>query len=69
MTIRNYPSFWMYKDIQGKWRWTFHASNYEEIAVSSESYETRRACERGIEIIKQSFGCRIWLPTELSRTS
>jgi uncharacterized protein len=65
MGNRPFPSFFMYKDVQGKWRWTFHASNHEPIAVSSESYETRRACERGIEIMNKAPQCETWMPTEL----
>ena len=62
MAQRPNPSFWLYK--RGEWRWTYHASNGEEIAVSSESYKRRADADRSIEIMKGSrarHGClRIW---------
>jgi uncharacterized protein YegP (UPF0339 family) len=65
MAQRPYPSFWLYKDNQGKWRWTYDASNAETIAVSSESYNRRRDCERGIEIMRMSTRAPTWMPTDL----
>ena len=66
MANQTFPSYWMYKDIQGKWRWTYHAANGEAIAVSSESYNRRADCENGIKIMKQSSNSEIWLPNELA---
>jgi uncharacterized protein YegP (UPF0339 family) len=65
MANRPYPSFFMYKDNQGKWRWKYDASNYETIAVSSESYNRRADCERGIEIMKASANTETWMPQDL----
>jgi len=69
MTTRPYPSYWMYKDFQGKWRWTYHAINGEAIAVSSESYNRRADCERSIDIMKASTYAPVWLPSELSNAA
>ena len=66
MAARTFPSYWMYKDVQGKWRWTYHAANGEAIAVSSESYNRRVDCENGINIMKASFNAPVWLPNELA---
>jgi uncharacterized protein YegP (UPF0339 family) len=65
MATRPYPSFWVYRDHQNKWRWRYDASNAETIAVSSESYKRRRDCERGIEIMKASASTEIWMPSDL----
>ncbi|MEW6122846.1 MAG: DUF1508 domain-containing protein [Pseudomonadota bacterium] len=65
MSSRTYPSYWMYKDVAGKWRWTYEARNGETIAVSSESYNARRDCERSIEIVKSSGSSPVYLPTAL----
>lgn len=66
---RVYPSFWMYKDAKGEWRWTYEARNGETIAVSSEGYVRRSDCERGIEIMKGSFNSPTWMPTHLLRAA
>lgn len=66
MAERPYPSFWMYKDNKGEWRWTYHGANREEIAVSSESYKRRVDCERGIEIMQGSKSSPTWMPTSVA---
>jgi uncharacterized protein len=55
----------MYRDNQNKWRWTYEASNGKTIAVSSESYDRRADCERGIEIMQASTNAPTWMPSEL----
>jgi uncharacterized protein YegP (UPF0339 family) len=55
----------MYKDNQGKWRWSYEARNGLTIAVSSESYNRRADCERGIEIVQASANAPTWMPTDL----
>lgn len=64
-TGRHYPSFWMYKDNRGEWRWTYEASNGKTISVSSEGYNRRADCERSIEIMKASANSPVWMPTNL----
>ena len=44
--------FKKYKDARAQWRWTFYATNGEEIAVSSESYVHEADCDRGIAVVK-----------------
>jgi uncharacterized protein YegP (UPF0339 family) len=65
MATRPYPSYWMYKDNRGEWRWKYDASNYETIAVSSEGYKNRRDCDRSITIMKGSSDSPIWMPNDL----
>lgn len=66
MAQRPFPSYWMYKDNTGEWRWTYHASNGQAIAVSSEGYKRRADCERSIEIMKSSSASPVWLPNDLA---
>jgi uncharacterized protein YegP (UPF0339 family) len=63
MAERPFPSYWMYRDNQNLWRWRYDARNGETIAVSSESYNRRADCERGIEIMKSSSNSPVWMPT------
>lgn len=65
MANRPYPSFWLYKDNRGEWRWTYHGRNGEEIAVSSESYKRRADANRSIEIMKGSSSSEVWMPTNV----
>lgn len=69
MANRTYPSYWLYKDNVGEWRWTYHASNGKAIAVASEGYKKRSDCERGIEIMKGSNNDPVWFPTHLQNAA
>lgn len=69
MAQRTYPSYWLYKDTRGEWRWTYEASNGETIAVSSEGYKRRVDAERGITIMKASYNSSVWFPTNLSNVA
>lgn len=50
------PYFIKYRDNRGEWRFTFHASNHEAIAVASEGYATERSVDRAIEITNGANG-------------
>lgn len=63
MAARPYPSYWLYRDNVGQWRWSFAASNGLTIAVSSESYVRKADCERGIQLMKASAPAPVWSPT------
>lgn len=69
MSNRPFPSYWMYKDNRGEWRWSYQASNHLTIAVSSEGYTRRADCERSIEIMKGSSNSPVWMPTDLVRAA
>lgn len=60
---RPYPSFFMYKDDDGDWRWRFQAKNRLILAVSSEGYRNRADCRAGITALDSPHP--VWLPTEL----
>ena len=66
MAGRPFPSYYLYKDARGEWRWTYHGKNGEEIAVSSESYRRRIDANRSIEIMKSSTNSEIWLPKDVA---
>lgn len=63
MADRPFPSYWLYRDNQNKWRWTYHAKNGEAISVSSESYNRRADCQHGIDLMKASTNSPVWMPT------
>lgn len=69
MAERTYPSYWLYKDNRGEWRWTYEASNGETIAVSSEGYQRRVDCERSIDIMKASHSSPVWYPAFLENAA
>lgn len=69
MADRKYPSYWMYKDNRGEWRWTYEASNGLTISVSSEGYVKRSDCERSIEIMKASSTSPVYLPQHLANVA
>ncbi|MCK5932114.1 MAG: DUF1508 domain-containing protein [Fulvimarina manganoxydans] len=69
MAQRTYPSYWLYKDNAGEWRWTYEASNGLTIAVSSEGYKRRSDCERGIEIMQGSTTSPVWCPSHLANAA
>jgi len=45
--------FKKYRDTRGEWRWTFYATNGEQIAVSSEGYVREVDCQYAIDLIKR----------------
>jgi len=60
MATRTYPSYLLYKDTAGYYRWSYAASNGLIIAVSSESYVAKSDCQRGIDIMKASFASPVF---------
>lgn len=44
--------YYMYKDVQGQWRWRYEAANNRIIAVSSESYHHETDCLHSINLVK-----------------
>ncbi|MBZ9938882.1 DUF1508 domain-containing protein [Mesorhizobium sp. BR1-1-16] len=69
MADRTYPSYWLYKDNVGEWRWSYAAVNGRTIAVSSESYKRRADCEHGIELMKGSSRDPVWYPANLENAA
>lgn len=57
---RTFPSYRLYKDKAGEWRWTYNARNGNAIAQSSEGYVRKDDAERSIEIMKESVPAPVW---------
>ncbi len=52
---RPYPSFFIYLDKAGEYRWHYQASSNHKIeADSGEGYTTYRACRAGIELVTKA---------------
>lgn len=64
MPARPFPSYWIYRDARGEWRWKYDARNGETIAVSSEGYVRKQDCQHGIDLMKASHASEVWIPTE-----
>ena len=49
------------KSVNNQWYWRFNATNGEEIARSSETYSSRRACLQSIKIVRVNAStCTVW---------
>ena len=57
---RPFPSFLMYVDGKGEFRWRYQASNAKIIADSGEGYKNLADCERGIALVQASASSPIW---------
>lgn len=64
MANRPYPSFLIYKDAKGEYRWRYQASNTKIIADSGEGYKKRADCVRGIDLVKDSHNKPVWTTDE-----
>lgn len=60
MATRPFPSFLIYVDDKGEFRWHYQASNTKIIADSGEGYKNLADCEHGIALVKQSTNASIW---------
>ena len=56
MTGRTYPSFLLFADEVGRWRWSYADASGNEVAAGSASYATREGCMRAIRDLQQSGG-------------
>ena len=52
MATRPYPSFLIYFDKQGQFRWRLQATNHRTIADSAEAYHNFKDCRDAISLIK-----------------
>ena len=52
MAQRPYPSFLIYLDATGQFRWRLEAGNYKTIADSGEGYHNYNDCRHGIDLIE-----------------
>ena len=47
--------YFLYKDVQGYWRWRYVASNGRTIADSGEGYVHKADAQNGINLMKASY--------------
>jgi len=47
-------TYYVYKDVQGQWRWYLAADNNKKIANSGEGYYNQRDCLDAISLVKGS---------------
>ncbi|TIR27201.1 MAG: DUF1508 domain-containing protein [Mesorhizobium sp.] len=64
MADRPYPSFLIYKDKSGEYRWRYQASNTLVIADSGEGYKRKADCQHGIDLVKNSNGKPVWVTND-----
>lgn len=69
MATRPFPSYWVYQDNRGEYRWTYEASNGLTIAVSSEGYSRKADCLRSIDIMKGSGSSPTWMPSSIANAA
>ncbi len=62
MAYRPFPSYWMFRDRSGKWRWNFASAAGKVIALSSVAYFHKEGCIRAIQMIKGSSDVPVWGP-------
>lgn len=67
MASRPYPSFLIYKDARGEFRWRYQASNTKTIADSGEGYKNKGDCEHAIGLVQSSAGTQIWQTSDVPK--
>ena len=60
MAARTFPSYYIYRDNRGEYRWTYEANNGKTIAVSSEGYVAKADCINGINLMKSSYASPVF---------
>ena len=61
---RPYPSFYIYVDEAGEYRWRYQASGNHKIeADSGEGYTTYAECLDGINLVKAGWDAPVWRST------
>lgn len=65
MASRPYPSFLLYKDSQGQFRWRCEASNHKIIANCGEGYHNLADCEHGLGLLKSPLP--VWETKEVAQ--
>ena len=62
MAHRPFPSYWMFRDRNGHWRWNFAGESGTVIAASSVAYYRKEGCIRAIQTMRGSSGVSVWGP-------
>jgi uncharacterized protein YegP (UPF0339 family) len=58
---RPYPSFLIYLDDKGEFRWIFDVAREQTLAVGAKGYRRVADCEAAIEQMKQSRSAVVWV--------
>lgn len=65
MANRPYPSFLIYVDDAGDYRWRYQAAgNHKTLADGGQGYSTYRDCLAGIEMLQASADSEVWRTNE-----
>lgn len=64
---RNYPSYNVYQDRAGEWRWSYEARNGRTIAVSSEGYVKYEDALHGVTLMQGSSADPVYVPSDKAR--
>ena len=64
MAQRPYPSFLIYFDKDGQFRWRLQAANHRTIADSGEAYHNYADCRAAIKLIKSPHD--VWRTQEVA---
>ena len=62
MAHRPFPSYWMFRDNAGRWRWNFAGAGGTVIAASSVAYFHKEGCIRAIGTMRGSANVPVWGP-------
>lgn len=60
MPDRTFPSYLIYKDAAGEYRWRYQAVNGRIIADSGEGYKTKKDCRHGLDLVRNSKDHAVW---------
>ncbi|WP_336545389.1 YegP family protein [Sphingomonas kyungheensis] len=60
MAKRPFPSYYIYKDEAGEYRWRYQAVNGKILADSGEGYVTKKDCRHGLDQVRKSGGDPVW---------
>ena len=53
-------TYWIYKDVNGHWRWHLMAANNRKIANSGEGYWNKQDCLAEIDLVKGSYSAPVY---------
>lgn len=67
MTTRPFPSYLLFKDQAGEFRWHYQAANGKIIADSGEGYKNLADCEHGVALMKASANSEIWETDDVAK--
>lgn len=56
-----FMAYYVYKDVQGYWRWYLKAANGLKLANGGEGYHNKQDCLYAIELVKATSGAKVYL--------